>query len=69
MEGAPVYNPLSSSNSYKQNTFISKNYIYDWKPKDVIREVLQNQFYGINSQIGKTNVKIIPKQTDKLNAF
>ena len=69
MEGAPVYNPLSSSNSYKQNTFISKNYIYDWKPKDVIREVLQNQYDGINSQIGKTNVKIVPKQTDKLNAF
>ena len=40
MEGAPVYNPLSSSNSYKQNTFISKNYIEDWKPKDALREVL-----------------------------
>ena len=31
--------------------------------------MLQNQYDGINSQIGKTNVKIIPKQTDKLNAF
>ena len=69
MEGAPVYNPLSSSNYYKQNTFISKNYIDDWKPKDALREVLQNQFDGINSKIGKSNVRIKPKQTDRLNAF
>ena len=69
MEGAPVYNPLSSSNSYKQNTFISKNYIEDWKPKDALREVLQNQYDGINSKIGKSNVKILPKQAERLNAF
>ena len=48
MEGAPIYNPLSSSNSYKQNTFISKNYIDEWKTKDAVREVLQNQYDGIN---------------------
>ena len=69
MEGAPVYNPLSSSNSCRQNTFISKNYIDDWKPKDALREVLQNQYDGINSKIGKSNVRVIPKQADRINAF
>ena len=62
-------NPLSHSNLYKQNTFISKSYISDWEIKDAIREVLQNQYDGINYQISKSNVKIIPKGNDRLNAF
>ena len=69
MQEAPIQNPLSFQNYYRQNTFISKNYIEDWKPKDAIREVLQNQYGGINSKIGKSNVRIIPKGTDKINAF
>ena len=48
---------------------MSRNYIEDWKPKDDIGEVLQNQYDGINSIIGKSNVLIIPKGEDKLNAF
>ena len=36
MEGAPVYNPLSSSNSYKQNTFISNRFCRDERPARLI---------------------------------
>ena len=67
MSAAP--NHLSCSNMTRQNTFISEHYIYDWKPKDGIREVLQNQYDGINTKIGKSNVLIIPKGDDRLNAF
>ena len=63
-------NPLSCSRLTKYNTFISKSYLgEDWKVKDAIREVLQNQYDGINMKIGKSNVKIIPKGNDRLNAF
>ena len=69
MNQSPGQNYLSSSNSIRQNTFMSRNYIEDWKPEDGIREVLQNQYDGINSIIGKSNVIIIPKGEDRLNAF
>jgi hypothetical protein len=62
-------NPLSSSSLLRRNTFISKSYIADWETKDAIREVLQNQYDGINMKIGKSNIKVIPKGTDRLNAF
>ena len=64
-----TYNTLSSSGLYKQNTFISKSYISDWKVKDAIREVLQNQYDGINFKISKKNIIVIPKGSDRLNAF
>lgn len=59
-----IPNTLSSS-----NTFISKSYISDWKLKDAIREVLQNQYDGINMKISKSNVMVKPKGNDRLNAF
>ena len=69
MNQAPAINHLSSSNSYRQNTFMSKNYIEDWKPEDALREVLQNQYDGIISLIGKANISIEPKGEDRKNAF
>ncbi len=66
---APAPNYLSSSSMIRQNTFISEHYIDDWNPKDGIREVLQNQYDAINEKIGKSNVIINPKGTDRLNAF
>ena len=63
-------NPLSCSRLTKYNTFISKSYLgEDWKVKDAIREVLQNQYDGINMKIGKSNIEIKPKGNDRLNAF
>ena len=62
-------NPLSSSSLLRRNTFISKTYIADWEIKDAIREVLQNQYDGINMKISKSNIKVIPKGNDRLNAF
>lgn len=63
-------NPLSCSKSIKRNMFVSKNYIEKWRVEDAIREVLQNQYDGINLKIGgKSNILVIPKGTDKLNAY
>ena len=64
-----IPNTLSSSSLLKRNTFISKSYISDWKLKDAIREVLQNQYDGINMKISKSNVMVKPKGNDRLNAF
>lgn len=47
------------------NTWISMNYVKKWGIWEGIREILQNQFDGITSIIGKINIDVVKKPPEK----
>ena len=50
MDTAPVANAISCTKFTKKDYLVSTKYIQHWKPKDSLRETLQNQYDAINSR-------------------